>query len=185
MRIFVMLSFLQLFYFRNIIARRLSEDERIQQWRERNTWPPQWQEESEGYRANQARREKEIMQLTGAQERWENWMQFTQGQMVPKFTEKGFELVKAPEQVYKLLREAVDEGMQNWDNLPYEDAGDGIFGDLRPKFIDIGRIAWHIADMLKEYHEQWSGLELEATSSYGVRLYQNGSSLVMHHDKVR
>ena len=27
-------------------------------------------------------------------------------------------------------------------------------------------------------------MELEATSSYGVRLYQNGSSLVMHHDRV-
>ena len=27
-------------------------------------------------------------------------------------------------------------------------------------------------------------MELEPTSSYGVRLYQNGSSLVMHHDRV-
>ena len=28
------------------------------------------------------------------------------------------------------------------------------------------------------------GMELRATSAYGVRLYQNGSSLVMHYDKV-
>ena len=27
-------------------------------------------------------------------------------------------------------------------------------------------------------------MELEPTSAYGVRLYQNGSSLVMHHDRV-
>lgn len=29
------------------------------------------------------------------------------------------------------------------------------------------------------------GIPLRGTSAYGVRLYQNGSSLVMHHDKVR
>ena len=27
-------------------------------------------------------------------------------------------------------------------------------------------------------------MKLRPTSAYGVRLYQNGSSLVMHHDKV-
>ena len=34
-------------------------------------------------------------------------------------------------------------------------------------------------------HEEWAGgIKLKPTSAYGVRLYQNGSSLVMHHDKV-
>jgi hypothetical protein len=28
-------------------------------------------------------------------------------------------------------------------------------------------------------------MELQQTSSYGVRLYQNGSSLVMHHDRIK
>ena len=34
-------------------------------------------------------------------------------------------------------------------------------------------------------HEEWAGgMKLKPTSAYGVRLYQNGSSLVMHYDKA-
>jgi hypothetical protein len=59
---------------------RLSEADRIRYWHERNVWPPQWQDESEAYRKKQLEREKEIMQLTGSQERWENWMQVSIGE---------------------------------------------------------------------------------------------------------
>ena len=42
-----------------------------------------------------------------------------------------------------------------------------------------------IMDELQSLHEQWAGgIKLRPTSAYGVRMYQNGSSLVMHHDKV-
>lgn len=34
--------------------------------------------ETEGYLASQEGREAEIMQLTGSNERWENWMQYIQ-----------------------------------------------------------------------------------------------------------
>ena len=34
-----------------------------------------------GYKAMQAAREKEIMALTGGDERWENWVQFVLGQV--------------------------------------------------------------------------------------------------------
>ena len=43
-----------------------------------NVWPPVWQKETEGYLHTQGEREKEIMELPGADERWENWMQHTQ-----------------------------------------------------------------------------------------------------------
>ncbi len=45
-------------------------------------------------------------------------------------------------------------------------------------------LEWDVIEDLREMHEQWGGMELKATSAYGVRLYQNGSSLVMHYDKV-
>ena len=32
-------------------------------------------------------REAEIMKIAGSDERWENWLQFTQSRLVPKFTE--------------------------------------------------------------------------------------------------
>lgn len=41
-------------------------------------WPFKWQDETEGYMESQLGREKEIMQLTGSNERWENWMQYIQ-----------------------------------------------------------------------------------------------------------
>ena len=34
-------------------------------------------------------REIELQHLPGANERWENYMQYTQSRMVPRFTEKG------------------------------------------------------------------------------------------------
>ena len=33
-------------------------------------------------------------------------------------------------------------------------------------------------------HTIITGMALRATSAYGVRLYRNGSSMVMHNDKV-
>jgi hypothetical protein len=47
-------------------------------------------------------------------------MQFVQSRMVPKFTQNGFEVVKTPPDVAKLLKDAVDAGIQEWDSLPYE-----------------------------------------------------------------
>ena len=40
-----------------------------------------------GIRALYAAREAEIMSIGGGDERWENWLQFTQSRLVPKFTE--------------------------------------------------------------------------------------------------
>ena len=153
---------------------------------ERNTWPPNWQEESESYHALMEQREAEIMQLTGADERWENWMQFTQGRMLPSFTENGFEVIQTPRHVQEKLKRAVDSGIANWDNLPYEgNVRDSIYGGVDPKFVDMGGLALEVAGELKELHEQWAGgVQLVHTSSYGVRLYQRGNSMVMHNDKV-
>ena len=67
-----------------------TEEERVKLWHEAgNKWPPEWQPETDGMKRLMEFREKEIMAIPGADERWENWMQFTQSRMVPKFTPKG------------------------------------------------------------------------------------------------
>lgn len=54
---------------------RLTEDERVQQWHQRgNIWPPNWQQEHQGYLDLHAAREEELMLIPGGDERWENWM---------------------------------------------------------------------------------------------------------------
>ena len=82
-------------------------------------------------------------------------MQFVQGQMVPTFTTHGFEVVKCPEKTFAKLRNAVEKGVKNWDNLPFEPDVEAIYGELPPKFIDIGGLAHEINEELKEFHEQW------------------------------
>lgn len=74
-----------------MVSGRPTEQERVRLWRQKNTWPPQWHEESDAYKAHVAARELEIMDIPGihepncklnhiihfppgADERWENWM---------------------------------------------------------------------------------------------------------------
>lgn len=56
---------------------------------------------------------------------------------------------------------------------------------MDPKFVDLHQLSWEVIEELRGLHEEWAGgMKLRATSAYGVRLYQNGSSLVMHYDRV-
>jgi hypothetical protein len=166
-------------------AGRLSEDERVELWHKTQTWPPTWHEESEGYRRLMEQREAEVMSLTGADERWENWMQFIQGRMMPTFTTLGFEVIQTPPHIHAKLKAAVDAAVENFDALPFEQGvADSIYAYQSPRFVDLGSLAWEASRDLKYLHEEWiGGTKLKATSSYGVRLYQNGSTIVMHYDK--
>lgn len=168
--------------------KRPSESERVRLWKLKNTWPPQWQPESERFKKFMEHREAEIMAITGADERWENWLQYTQSRLVPKFTPFGFKLAQTPTAVHEKLRAAVESGVQNFDQLRSEGNIDVIYHNVskQPKFVDLNTLAWEVINDLKTVHEEWAGgMKLIPTSAYGVRLYQNGSSLVMHYDRVR
>ena len=168
---------------------RPTEEERVAAWhKEGNVWPPEWQDESEGMQRLMAHREVELQtQVLGSDERWENWLQLTQSRFVPKFTEVGFEIIDAPVEIFHKLRAAVEKGVERWDTLPSEGNIDVIYHPkgMEPKFVPLGSLQRETIDTLLPLHEAWGGMKLRATSAYGVRLYQNGSSLVMHHDKVQ
>lgn len=172
-------------FLRNSAAGRLSEQERVELWHKTHTWPPSWNEESEGYRNLMVDREREIMSLTGADERWENWMQFIQGRMLPRFTELGFEVIQTPPAIHQKLKAAIDEAVKDFEHLPFEEGvADSIYAFAAPKFVDLGNLKYEASRDLKAMHEAWAGgIKLRSTSAYGVRLYQNGSTIVMHYDK--
>lgn len=113
-------------------------------------------------------------------------MQFVQMRLLPKFTTKGFEVIQTPPNVARLLRNALSEALTHWEDLPLEETYDiyNIF-NLRPKFVSIPNLANFVHTELRSIHEAWAGISLKPTSVYGVRMYQNGSSLVMHLDKVK
>jgi hypothetical protein len=165
---------------------RLSEQDRIAQWYARNyTWPPNWSNESPQFKYAMSIRDKELQLIPGINERWENYMQYTQSRMVPRFTEFGFKVVQTPAFVQEKLKRKVDEGLARWETLRLEKQIDAVYTPLPSKFVDMHGVDWEVIKDLKAMHEEWvGGMELKPTSAYGTRLYQNGSSLVMHHDKV-
>jgi hypothetical protein len=174
----------------SIPAHRPTEEERVQLWHDRgNVWPPEWQPETDGMKRLMSHREVELQtQVKGGDERWENWLQLTQSRLVPKFTQRGFDIIEAPKELFEKLKDAVEKGVKKWDTLPSEGNIDVIYHpeNMEPKFVNLGSLQRETIDELKHLHEGWAGgMELRATSAYGVRLYQNGSSLVMHHDKVQ
>lgn len=108
-----------------------------------------------------------------------------QSRLVPKFTPKGFEVVQTPPHIATMLHDAVSQAIEDWDHIPSEGVDD-VYNKyhLRPKFASISDLANRVHQELKHLHEEWAGISLQPTRTYGVRLYQNGSSLVMHLDKV-
>ena len=168
-------------------SKRLSEPERVQEWHNKNgnTWPPLWQNETLEYKQVMADREEEIMQIPGANERWENWMQFTQGRLVPKFTTHGFEVIQTPKATHETLDAFIADALSRYETLPNEYDINAIYGKNKPLFVNIGNLASDVLNDLQSIHEEWAGgIKLRGTSAYGVRLYKNGSSLIMHYDKV-
>lgn len=161
---------------------RMSEEERVTEWKKKHTWPPKWQKESDGFRALMEQREKEIQEIPESGERWENWMQYVQGRYLPTFTELGFQIGEVPDHIFNKLHEITMNGLADWDNLRQEGAIPVIHGP-DSKMIDAHRYLREVHHELLPLHEQWSGLKLKPTSIYGIRVYRNGSSLSMHQDK--
>jgi hypothetical protein len=166
---------------------RLSESDRVAQWYARgNTWPPTWQNETPEYQALMAAREEELQRLPGADERWENYMQFTASRMVPRFTKYGFKVMQTPAEAQAILKGAVDKALENFDGIRDEAIIDVLYTPIPSKFVDLpAESLKRVQEILKPYHEEWvGGMALHPTSIYGIRMNRNASSLVMHYDKV-
>lgn len=86
---------------------------------------------------------------------------------------------------HRRLSARVDEALRDFESIPEEYDINAIYGPERPVFVNMRDLEWEVLRELKEMHEEWAGgIELLPTSAYGVRLYRNHSSLVMHHDKI-
>jgi len=171
-------------------AGSMPEQERVARWREKYvSWPsPMFDSESPGFRALMEAREAEIMQIPGSHERWENWMQFMQARILPTFTPRGFDVVKAPSGLHAALRDVLHTGLSVEDPPLEQGMLNGIYNtaSLRPYFVPIPEdLDRRMRAELLPIHEEWAGgIDLVATSVYGMRAYRNQSSLSFHNDKV-
>ena len=111
-------------------------------------------------------------------------MQHTSSMMVPKFTETGFQLGRLPAHLQEKMKREVDKALLNWDNVRNESIIDVLYTPIHSKFVDIPTISREVHRELQPLLEEWAGVKLFPTSIYGIRQNRNGSSLIMHYDKV-
>lgn len=169
------------------LARALTEEDRLREYERRQYhWPPAWNPPTPGWQRLMERRERQIMNMESSQSRWDGWTTLvSSARLVQNFTAKGYAIVRAPEDVVRRLTASLK---QNIGTARYEDTPsrqiDVIKGALRPKFIDQLELNAEILRELKPMFEEWSGVKLVPAIAYGLRVYQNGSSLLMHVDKI-
>lgn len=73
--------------------------------------------------------------------------------------------------------------MKHDKNPQEEDFEPAIYGDLRPLYFRDDELNDWVLSELHPLHEAWSGVELVENNAYGLRVYRNGSSLLMHVDQ--
>jgi hypothetical protein len=90
-------------------------------------------------------------------------------------------VVKAPDSVNEKLQASLHKhkASARFEDTPSRQI-DVIKGELRPKFIDQEELNREVLLELQPMFEEWSGVKLKPAIAYGLRLYQNGSSLLMH-----
>jgi len=117
---------------------------------------------------------------------------------VPAFTETGFEKVDIPEKVFKALKseqerlkpsmiqESCAKGVINCEEIiDNADLKESSLRTLKKTFLmnPSTKVQNMMREELLPLAEEWSGVTLEHTSTYGIRRYTNGSWLTSHVDK--
>lgn len=127
---------------------------------------------------------RQVAEIDTERERYEGFIQTLNAAVVaPNFTEYGWGLARAPDDLMEALRQGIREGVEKG---PKEEAViQEIVGDHPPWFIDRPDLTKRVLEELRHFPETWVGLELEPHLAYGFRLYRNSSQLWMHIDKAQ
>lgn len=159
----------------------LVETERLEEFYRRNhTWPAEYNPQTEGWKKINDRRFAQISQIEDSGQRYEGYLQTVMSAIVaPNFTENGWGLTRAPQNLVNDLRQAIIDGLPN--AKPEGDVE--VIEGLVPLFIQRRDLTNRVLHELLPMHEEWSNMKLEPSNSYGFRLYRNESRLNMHIDK--
>lgn len=165
---------------------RLTERERVEVFHNRNyRWPPpheQYIPATDGWVKLQQKRFDQVFKVEDLGKRYDGWTQSVSSAYVqPNFTETGWGLTRAPQELADKLRNFVRKNYEE-ENYRLENAIEVIDGE-RPIFIKGEHLKKEVLGTLHPMHEAWSGVELQPFTAYGFRLYRNNSSLLLHTDK--
>lgn len=168
-----------------IAQAKMTEEERVAEFYARNyTWPPQkFSPDTPGWRDLMEHRLRQVAEIEDLDERYEGYIQILNSAIVaPNFTEYGFALTRAPDDLMEALRKGVRDGVAAGPRL--EGDVDVIDGE-QPWFIDRPDLTERVLRELQPYPEAWVDMELTPQQAYGFRLYRNNSQLHMHVDRTQ
>ena len=137
---------------------------------------------TEGWRKISNRRFDQVTFLETMEETYNLWIvSVTSAFIQPNFTETGWGLTRAPDELVQTLRKTVRSAYEDGD---YREEGEvDVIDGLTPIFIDRPELVERVLNELLPMHEAWAGIPLLPHLAYGFRLYRNESSLLMHIDK--
>lgn len=182
-------TFLSLLAFSSLLvtttAAGRTEQERLDAYFARNyTWPiPQFKPNTPGWDKLMRHRLRQVEELEEYQDRFEGFAQtLNAGFLQQNYTEFGFGLARAPDELMEALRQGIRDGLAKG---PREEYYIPAITGLRPWFIDRPDLTQRVLNELHHYSETWAGIELTPEIAYGFRLYRNESSLHVHVDKPK
>jgi hypothetical protein len=162
-----------------------TEVERLEQFFARNhSWPVrQFQPNTPGWDKLMRHRLRQVEEIEDRQGRFEGYVQLMgAGLTQPNFTEYGFGLARAPDELMEALRQGIHDGLAKG---PREEYYIEAIEGLRPWFIDRPDLTQRVLKELHDLPEAWAGVELTPELAYGFRLYRNESRLHVHIDRPK
>lgn len=107
----------------------------------------------------------------------------------PKFTEKGFKVVKVPEDAYALVQEMWEDVKKLGDKIEDFPGKEHIItgNSKTSNLYDLGQVSEKrdkLHDMLLPMHEEFSGEKLSKAWIYGIREYLQAADLKQHVDRI-
>lgn len=167
-----------------VCAAGLKEHERVAEYHKRNyTWPlDRFVPDTPGWRRLNEHRLRQIAEIPNQKDRYEGYMQAINMALVaPNFTEFGFGLARAPDDLMEALRQGIRDGLEKGPRVEKEIE---VIDTAEPSwFIDRPDLTQRVLKELQLYPETWAKTELTPWGAYGFRLYRNNSKLQMHVDK--
>ena len=111
---------------------------------------------------------------------------YTSKEQIPKLTEKGFKVVKCPNETWSIIKEAYEilKSKKTEEIFPGKEniiigGGSDIYS-----FEHLTSIRSLIHKQLQPIHEEFCNQKIEPTFIYGIRSYKKGATLIKHVDRV-
>lgn len=123
-------------------------------------------------------------------------MSFRQPSSMQNYTELGFKKIRAPKEVWDLIKKFWDENKdrKNWQDENWPKGNTYTNHWTSPTYMVSventrlrgagGRLKNAIWNAAKDTMQEWTGQELTQCSLYGVRVYTEGAMLATHVDRM-